>query len=485
MELKCPNCGSNDVKFQPEKQYCYCEYCGSKIEIGSLETQNEMPKTQAIQEQINEKQIPTKQDVEYDEYTCSSCGAKLITDENTIVTYCVYCGNQQLLKEKMQGSFAPNGIIPFKVSKDEFIKIYNSYLDKKSYRDEFRNEIKILELKGVYIPAYIYDMDVDVYDRGNFVYKTDDTRVEKPYETRFQFEVFSIQDASSYYDDELIAAIEPFDLTEIVEYQPGFLSGFLADRGNITAKVMSNKAEERVKKAIDNEILTKLNKHFFGRWINEMKTHEITSYYKENGAYVKKVQRLGDLVDNFNRGSLEGGGRCINIKNTSNQYVLLPVWFVTTMYKDKKYWIAVNGQTAKVDSLLPPDRIGILKNLRGPIIVAVALLSIVSFIMGHNFSNFPSHKGSSFGIIGIIYFIGMMIYLAYNIYRDYVFRDKYYPKDVYELSLDNKRYSLFKNYEKRDYIKAFGSQELANNKRLKLFHDGISVDYTRWEDEIK
>ena len=484
MEFKCPKCGSNDVKFQPENYYCYCEYCGSKIEIESFETQNEIP-------QIPQKQVFQKQDVEYDEYTCSSCGAKLITDENTVMTFCVYCGSQQVLKEKMEGSFMPKGIIPFKVSKEEFIKIYKAYLENKSYRDEFRNEIEIVELKGVYIPAYIYEMEVDVYDRGNFVYKYDDSRVEKPYEMKFQFEVISIQDASSYYDDELIAAIEPFDLTEIVEYQPGFLSGFLADRGNLTSMVMSKKPEERVKKAIVKEILTRLNKHFFGKWIEEMKEHKITTYYKKNGSYVKEVQKYGDFIDDFNRGTLEGGGICINIKNQRNQYVLLPVWFVTTMYKGKKYWIAVNGQTAKVDSLLPPDRVGILKDLRGPILLAVVLLIIASLVFGGGFGEMITHSfkisnGTWFGgIIGSIYFLGMITYLVYHVYKRHIFRDKYYPKKVYELNLENKKYSLFKNYEYKDYIKAFGSEELKNKKILKIFHDGISSDYTKWEDEIK
>lgn len=266
MELKCPKCGANDVKFEPENHCCYCEYCGSKMDIESFEKQNE---------------TVIKQVIEYDEYTCRSCGANLITDENTVMTFCIYCGSQQILKEKMQGNFMPKGIIPFKVPKDEFIKIYESYIKNKSYREEFRNEIKILELKGVYIPAYIYDIEVDVYDRGKFVYTTNDTKEEKPYEIRFQSEVVSVQDASSYYDDELIAAIEPYNLGEIVEYKPGYLSGFLADRGNVTAKVMAKKAEERVNKAIDKEILSRLNQHHFSGMIERMKNSTITSYHKK------------------------------------------------------------------------------------------------------------------------------------------------------------------------------------------------------------
>ena len=172
--------------------------------------------------------------------------------------------------------------------------------------------------------------------------------------------------------------------------------------------------------------------------------------------------------------------------------MLLPVWFVNTMYKGKKYWIAVNGQTSKVDSFLPPDRIGILKDLMGPILVAVILLMFVSLFISSGLNKMVYHgvpeplKFSSFaGIIGSLYFWGLIIYLAYNIYKDRIFRDKYYPKQFYELEFKNKKYLVFKNYRKKEYIKAFDSKELKNKKKIKIFHDGISSDYTRWEDEIK
>ena len=42
-----------------------------------------------------------KNNVNYDEYTCSTCGAKLITDETTTITDCLYCGSRQILKAKI------------------------------------------------------------------------------------------------------------------------------------------------------------------------------------------------------------------------------------------------------------------------------------------------------------------------------------------------------------------------------------------------
>ena len=38
------------------------------------------------------------------------------------------------------------------------------------------------------------------------------------------------------------------------------------------------------------------------------------------------------------------------------RYALLPVWFMTTRYKDKTYAFAINGQTGKMSGKLPVSR---------------------------------------------------------------------------------------------------------------------------------
>lgn len=158
------------------------------------------------------------------------------------------------------------------------------------------------------------------------------------------------------------------------------------------------------------------------------------------------------------------------------------------MYKGKKYWIAVNGQTAKVDSLLPPDRVAIIKKLIIPILIVVALLATASFVVGSELNIILSLFTDNLVIaviIAIIFFVGSMKSIMDSIYKDHIFHDKYHTKKVYELKLENKRCSLFNNYKKREYINIFDQKELTENKKIKIFHDGISSDYTKWEDEIK
>ena len=47
--------------------------------------------------------------------------------------------------------------------------------------------------------------------------------------------------------------------------------------------------------------------------------------------------------------------RCI-VKNGRIDYALLPVWLLTTKYKDKAYTFMMNGQTGKLVGELPIDK---------------------------------------------------------------------------------------------------------------------------------
>ena len=91
LKIPCPRCGA-DISYDPGSGKLYCEYCGSYSDISSLETLNyEKEKTE---QNYTESNI-------YDEFHCSSCGAKLVTDKTTTITRCVFCGSQQLIKQRL------------------------------------------------------------------------------------------------------------------------------------------------------------------------------------------------------------------------------------------------------------------------------------------------------------------------------------------------------------------------------------------------
>ena len=130
VDNKCPSCGAN-VKFNPTTQKWDCEYCGNSYEIGEFEKQQE-------------KETKENLDFEIDEYTCPNCGATVVTDANTVATHCVYCGNTTIMKNRLQGEFKPDKLIPFKTTKEEAIEEFKKNVKKRWFApSDFHDEKNI------------------------------------------------------------------------------------------------------------------------------------------------------------------------------------------------------------------------------------------------------------------------------------------------------------------------------------------------------
>ena len=121
MKIACLNCGANLI-FAPHNGQCYCHHCGNYSSIDILE------------------KVMKLDDVIYNHYICSSCGAELISDENTIISNCAYCGSNELVKRHLEGFFQPKQIIPFKIDKNQALDYYKEYIKKNT-----KNTSKFIE----------------------------------------------------------------------------------------------------------------------------------------------------------------------------------------------------------------------------------------------------------------------------------------------------------------------------------------------------
>lgn len=83
-------------------------------------------------------------------YTCKTCGAELIVNDNTTFTNCLYCGNNIAITQKEFGDLNIKKIIPFSIDKEKAI---NSY--KKVVKGE------IIDAKKVYVPVRFCNFDFD------------------------------------------------------------------------------------------------------------------------------------------------------------------------------------------------------------------------------------------------------------------------------------------------------------------------------------
>ena len=87
---RCLGCGAN-LRFDIEKQLLKCDSCDSEYQVDEYD---------------QKYKIEEESDIEGDEYqayicTCPNCGGEIITnDENTIASYCSYCGRKKNERDK-------------------------------------------------------------------------------------------------------------------------------------------------------------------------------------------------------------------------------------------------------------------------------------------------------------------------------------------------------------------------------------------------
>ena len=318
LDHKCPNCDAV-LKFNPHGQNWKCEYCRSEFNLEQIEEH----------EKKAHKVLSKKSSKEYDMdlYTCNNCGAAIIADPNVSATSCVYCKNTTILKNKLQDEFSPDYLIPFKFTKEDAIEAFKKIGKKKPFMPkEFNNKDNINEMSGIYIPFWLYNYDVngDIdfsckrvshWVAGDYSYtKTDTYAVTRGGEAGFSNVPV---DGSKRFDNSIMNSIEPFNYNGMVDFNYSYLSGFLAEKYDVTKEEASVDADKRVDSSFENVLK------------NDVKGYTTVVTTKKN----------------------------INCKTKNINYVLLPVWMLNIKYKDKIYTFAMNGQTGKLIGDIPINKL--------------------------------------------------------------------------------------------------------------------------------
>jgi len=91
---------------------------------------------------------------------CSNCGAELIFDPGTQMTNCNFCGSQfQIEKAQDEEIITPDGILPFKVTKENYEQAVLSWLSEGDYTpDDILNSTVFESVNGVYLPMWLYNV---------------------------------------------------------------------------------------------------------------------------------------------------------------------------------------------------------------------------------------------------------------------------------------------------------------------------------------
>lgn len=346
LDHKCPNCDAV-LKFNPHGQNWKCEYCRGEFDLQTLVSYEE--KTGKVLE--SKLEIVSTSDI--DMYSCPNCGAEIIADPNVSTTSCVYCRNTAILKNKLQGEFNPDYVIPFRYTKEDAINAFKKLGKGKILMPkEFNDKKNINEMSGIYIPFWIYDYDssgdveaeckrITTWRSGNYRYTKTDTYLAIRSGSMY-FENIPV-DGSKRFANDIMNSIEPFDYKDLKEFNYSYLSGFLSEKYDVTKEEAEQDAIERAK----------------ATFVDEMK---------------KDIKGYNTIVPVRNN---------INLQNRKSSYVLFPVWMLNIKYKDKIYTFAMNGQTGKLVGNIPID------------VKKAVILWILIFVI-------------TFGIVFALYYLGVL-----------------------------------------------------------------------------
>ena len=324
---KCPNCGGGLV-FDPESQKYSCEYCRSQFSEEELEGDDSGGENDSGENGGGETQ-PPQEGVGANLYTCPSCGAQIVTDETTAATFCYYCHNPVVLSGRLSDEFRPDLVIPFQIDRKKAEEIFYQWVGRKKFvPSSFRDAGSVEKMTGVYYPYWLYSCHVTgkIQGKGTSVShhtagstRITTTRVDQV-DRAGQTQVNGLaRGALKKADRSLAEGVQPFELEKAVDFQMGFLSGFMAQKRDREAEEFREEAGREVEE-------------FF-----------LDGLKNQSGAYT----------------SFQVTEQEVHRDQEKWQYALLPVWTLT--YRDKITgkicYFALNGQTGKTCGCLPVDRV--------------------------------------------------------------------------------------------------------------------------------
>jgi len=331
LEYKCPCCGG-DVNFDSTLQKMKCPYCDSEFEVETLKHYDEELKREADETEIESKwdEMPSsewegeKEGVR--EYVCESCGGEIVGTDTTAAMSCPYCGNPVIMKGMLSGVLKPDYVIPFQLDKEAAKAALKRHLKGKWLLPKvFSDENRIEEIKGIYVPFWLFDSDVKARIRfkgtrvrhwtsGNYNY-TETSYYSIVRGGNLRFDNVPV-DGSTAISDELMESIEPYDFSKAVDFQTAYLSGFLADKYDVDAETSAMRVNERIRSTTAKTFADQVQ------------------------GYLSVVPEHSD----------------IKLSNGRAKYALYPVWLLNTVWKGKTYSFAMNGQTGKFVGNLPVDK---------------------------------------------------------------------------------------------------------------------------------
>lgn len=323
LEYKCPCCNAG-LSFAPGSQKLTCSYCDNTFDLDTIVAYSEGQQQQEDRFQWEEETPPEWADTtKLHSFQCPSCGGEIVTEETTAASFCPFCDNPAIFPSRLSGVLKPDGVLPFQTTKEDAKQAFLRMCKGKPLLPKFFTSQQRLEkITGIYVPFWLYDCagDLEGHYRATRVRHWSDQRYDYTKTDHFllrrtasaSFSGIPV-DGSVKMEDDFMESIEPFDYQKLETFDTAYLTGFFADKYDVSADSGKERVRQRVRQSLQDEV-----------------QRTVTGY----STIVPTAEHM-------------------DISHSKAKYVLLPVWMLNTRYRGKLYTFAMNGQTGKITGALP------------------------------------------------------------------------------------------------------------------------------------
>ena len=373
----CPRCGATTA-YNPGDESVTCFYCGYSQKIEARVVGYSAPAEEFTVQTLEEKGRGWGR--ERRELKCEACGADFSLAPDDLTASCPFCGSNQVIASTLPADMIrPGYLIPFKLDNAACTARMREWLGRGwMHPAGLSGAANNASVKGVYMPYWTFSAQIDArweaevgyertesyYDAGSRSWRTR-TVIDWRWETgRVEVPILNmLENGSQKASPLLLAKIQPFDLSALVEYDPEFLAGWQAKAYDIPLEVAWDQARSRMREQAKSACLATIR-----------------------SPHVRNFKMAADFNDEAWR------------------FILLPVYLSVYNYQNHIYQIMVNGQTGKVSGQKPVAWrkiwLAILALLAPGLLIG--LVSMLAF-SGTNTG------GVLFGIGAIAFLIGLVI----------------------------------------------------------------------------
>jgi predicted RNA-binding Zn-ribbon protein involved in translation (DUF1610 family) len=242
----CASCGA-DCEFDPRSGGLACPYCGRREAIPqSAEQVVEKSYEEYLQPRLEQMIVLAADALEA---KCDGCGATITFKPPEVSTSCPFCGRHRVAQARSADPIlAPQAVLPFTLMREQAQGAVRRWLSGLWFAPSALTSLARHEgASGVYLPFWTFDAHTTSFyrgERGTYYYVEEryvENGVAKTRQVRHTRWEPARGQVALWHDDVTVPAttsvaparldaLQPWDFTRLVPYDPAYLAGLSAQR---------------------------------------------------------------------------------------------------------------------------------------------------------------------------------------------------------------------------------------------------------------